>query len=477
MKIKRVIIQKNDDYREFVFDDKINLIYSKENSKGKTTLLRAILFGLGYNIPATDGIKTFDDFYIHIDLIEKSQQYSLERKGDIVTLNEENEKITYIVPEQIYELHSKIFKISDIMILNNLLAVFYIDQEKGWTLLNRGIIIGKNRFNIEDFISTLSEKDVSSINNEIKKLEDEIRKYRSLKSIAEYKNENIIEEVTSYRKNDDNELYNKLKLLKMREVEIKNDIKDVSGILKDNKKLIDYLEKLDIYVKISDDSSIKLSKENILNYNENQIFYETRKKELEINLAKVKDEINKIEDELDDRNIFFNVKTVADEVDDMLKEVNINESQMDKIIGQLTRRKQKLMNELHEILSENNKYLNAIYNTIKKYAKELNFDEYIGDSPKFVLTNKLKGKTGRILTHMAFSFKMAYLLEIKNKYGLILPIIIDSPRTNELTDDASVAMIKILERDFKEHQVILASVYDFKEINKKIIEMKENLFC
>ena len=92
----------------------------------------------------------------------------------------------------------------------------------------------------------------------------------------------------------------------------------------------------------------------------------------------------------------------------MLKDVNINESQMDKIIGQLTRRKQKLMNKLHEILSENNKYLNEIYNTIKKYAKELNFDEYIGDSPKFVLTNKLKGKTGRILTHMAFSFKMAY---------------------------------------------------------------------
>ena len=92
MKIKKVIIQRNYDYREFIFDDKINLIYSKENSKGKTTLLRAILFGLGYNIPATDGIKTFDDFYIHIDLIEKFQQYSLERKGDIVTLNEENDE-------------------------------------------------------------------------------------------------------------------------------------------------------------------------------------------------------------------------------------------------------------------------------------------------------------------------------------------------------------------------------------------------
>ena len=42
MKIKKVIIQRNYDYREFIFDDKINLIYSKENSKGKTTLLRII---------------------------------------------------------------------------------------------------------------------------------------------------------------------------------------------------------------------------------------------------------------------------------------------------------------------------------------------------------------------------------------------------------------------------------------------------
>ncbi len=476
MKIRKVIIQRKDEYREFVFDDKINLIYSKENSKGKTTLLRAILFGLGYNIPATDGIKTFDDFFIHIDIIENEQQYSLERKGDIVVLNEKNEKITYIVPEQLYELHSKIFNISEIMILNNLLAIFYIDQEKGWTLLNRGIIIGKNRFNIEDFISALSDKDVSSINNEIKKIEDEIRKYRSLKSIAEYKSENIIEEVTSYTKSDDSELYSQLKLLKIREAEIKNDIKDVSGILNDNKKLVDYLEKLDIYVKISNDNSVKLSKDNILNYNENQIFYETRKKELEINLGKIKNEINKIEDELNDRNILFNVKTVAEEVDEMLKDVNINEKQMDKIIGQLTRRKQKLMNELHNILSENNMYLNSIYNTIKKYAKELKFDEYIGDSSKFVLTNKLKGKTGRILTHMSFSFKIAYLLEIKNRYGLNLPIIIDSPRTNELTSNASIAMIKILERDFKEYQVIFASVYDFSEIDKKVIEMKENLF-
>lgn len=476
MKIRKVIIQRRDENREFIFDDKINLIYSKENSKGKTTFLRAILFGFGYNIPATDGIKTFDDFNITIEYIEKSKKYKIERRGDIVYFYIDDEKLTYIMPEQINELHAVIFNISDIMILNNLLAIFYIDQEKGWTLLNRGIIIGKNRFNIEEFISALSEKDVTSINNEIKKIEDEIRKYRSLKSIAEYKNENIIEEVTSYSKNDDNELYSKKNLLKLKEAEIKKEIKDILNILKDNKKLIEYLEKLDIYVKVDENDSIKICRSNILNYSENQIFYETRKRELEIELAKIKDELGKIDNELDDRNILFNVKTVADEVDDMLKTVNINEKQIDKIIGQLTRRKQKLVEELHEILSDNNKYLGSIYETIKKYAKELDIERYIKDNQKFVLTNQLKGKTGRILTQMSFTFKISYVTEIRKKYGLILPLIIDSPRTSELTDEASTAMLKILERDFSEHQVIFASVYEFEKINKKIIEMKNNLF-
>lgn len=221
MKIKRVIIQRKGEKREFIFDGKINLIYSKDNSKGKTTLLRAILYGLGYNIPATDGIKSFDDFHISIEYTEKSKRYVLERYRDLIDFYEGNEKITYVMPEQINELHYKMFDINDILILNNLLAIFYIDQEKGWTLLNRGIIIGKNRFNIEDFISALSEKDVSSINNEIKKIEEELRKYKSLKNIAEYKTENIIEEVTSYTKNDDSELYSQINLLKMREAEIK----------------------------------------------------------------------------------------------------------------------------------------------------------------------------------------------------------------------------------------------------------------
>lgn len=476
MKIRSINIKNQDLERHIEFDEKINLIYSKDNSKGKTTLLRVLLFGLGYNIPATDGMKTFDNLDIELELSNNDKEFKLVRHGDIIELQFQDEKLNYLLPEQITELHSFIFEIDDEIILNNLLATFYIDQEKGWTLLNRGIIIGKNRFNVDDFISALSDKEVSDINNEIKSIADELRKYKSLKSIAQYKEETLIEGTTSYSKKDDDELYRRERYLIEKKEELLADIQDISKIIKDNKKLIEYLERLEICVEINETESIRVNKDNILNFSENQMFYETRKKDLEIQLGKIKSEISKIETELGQRNMLFNMKTVADEIDGMLQDVNIDETQIEKIINQYTRRKTKLVNDLRNVLSNNNKYVTSIYETVKKYAKELGIEQYVKDDCKFVLTHQLKGKTGRVLIQMCFIFKIAYVLEIKKKFGLILPLIIDSPRTGELTDKSSTDMMKILQRDFKEHQIIFASVYKFDDIKKNTIELKNNLF-
>ena len=61
--------------------------------------------------------------------------------------------------------------------------IIYIDQDKGWTLLNRGKAIGNNRFDVNDFIAALSGIDVSRINHELKNLDIELEKYKSIKKI------------------------------------------------------------------------------------------------------------------------------------------------------------------------------------------------------------------------------------------------------------------------------------------------------
>ena len=76
---------------------------------------------------------------------------------------------------------------------------------------------------------------------------------------------------------------------------------------------------------------------------------------------------------------------------------------------------------------------------------------------------------------MAFVFKLAYIKSIDSKYGIKLPIIIDSPRTNELSEVSTDDMMKILKRDFSEHQIILASIYKIDILNPNIINLNNGL--
>ena len=69
-------------------------------------------------------------------------------------------------------------------ILDNLLGSFYLDQEKGWTLLNRGKVIGKIPFNIEKLICGLSERTYIDLQVELTNIKRELEKYRYMFNVA-----------------------------------------------------------------------------------------------------------------------------------------------------------------------------------------------------------------------------------------------------------------------------------------------------
>ncbi len=47
-----------------------------------------------------------------------------------------------------------------------------------------------------------------------------------------------------------------------------------------------------------------------------------------------------------------------------------------------------------------------------------------------------------------FVFKLSYIKAIENAFNVCLPIIMDSPRTNELSEESTNQMMEILKRDF-----------------------------
>lgn len=54
------------------FSEKRNLIYSKTNTKGKSTFVRLLFYALGYPIPNMRGIK-YEDIITEITFSEKGQ--------------------------------------------------------------------------------------------------------------------------------------------------------------------------------------------------------------------------------------------------------------------------------------------------------------------------------------------------------------------------------------------------------------------
>lgn len=169
------------------FSDSANLIHSKQNSKGKTTLLRFLLYSLGYNIPNTRKIKFGRCEVETVICTEKMGEVTLSRTANShIVLSTSDERTTYVLPEQQNELHSLLFGTNNIDILENLLGAFYVDQEKGWTLLNRGVAIGSIRFSIEELIRGLSGRDCTALIQQESKPSRELGKYKQMFSVAQY---------------------------------------------------------------------------------------------------------------------------------------------------------------------------------------------------------------------------------------------------------------------------------------------------
>lgn len=471
MKIEYLIVKDDNNKYKYNFDSK-TLIYSVENSKGKTTLIRFILYALGYQIPATEGIGDFDKFDFELKICNDENEMILNRKGSILSLTTAESKMNYILPAQENELFAYIFGIDSITVLNNLLAVFYIDQEKGWTLLNRGKIIGNNRFSIEEFIAGISSINISEMLDEKKAINHELKKYRYFKNVVDINSEFEDEDVEGKNANYENKGLDEM-LLEQRECElelrkIELDRRRIENNILDNKKFVNTIESYGLMVSHNGEEFL-LTKENLMDYKFNQELLKMQVNNCKIKESKLKRKIQDIVHIINEKNSLFSINDVLSNLERSIEANNIDIEQIDKVIRQLTNKRNTINQNIKNKLIFNNNQLYKFYEIIELYAKELGISEFISDkSPRFVLTNQLKGLSGRVLAQMSFVFKLAYIKNIDEVYEIKLPIIIDSPRTNELSEMSTNAMMKILNRDFANHQIIIASIY-----KNNIIEFSE----
>lgn len=469
-----------------IFDDKKcykyefaskSLIYSKDNSKGKTTLLRFILYALGYQIPATEGIGDFERFNFEIKIINE-KEIIIYRKANSVKVVIGDANYDYIVPSQENELFSLIFGIDNITVLNNLLAVYYIDQEKGWTLLNRGKIIGNNRFNIEEFIAGISGININNLLDEKRVVNNEIKKYRYFKNVLDINSEfddEVDDNVPKYESNSMDELISEQKELELELKKTENDRKKIEKILANNKSFADMIEDYGIMVSYKGEEFC-LTKDNLLDFKNNQDLLRIQANNCKVKENKIKEKLGLILRTINEKNSLFSMDDILDNMEKVIDSTGVDITQIDKIIRQLTNKRNTINNQIKDKLVFNNNQLLRFYEIINDYSIELGISEFVSNKgPRFVLTNQLKGLSGRVLAQISYIFKLSYIKNIEEIFGITLPIIIDSPRTNELSEDSTNDMLKILKRDFSNHQIIVASIYNNDVINFKEINLDNGL--
>lgn len=473
MIIKSIYLEESTDKRLIEFSKNSNLIFSDSNSRGKTTLLRLILYSLGFPIPNTKNIK-FENCRVVVTLVlNGNEETTLTREYvNIISAKFPDSSEEYIVPSQLLDLHRKLFGTDNSDLLNNILGAFYFDQEKGWTLLNRGIVIGSIHFNIEELVRGIADIDCTKMLAQKKQKQQDLNKYKQMFSVSQYQN-SINKDLEKFDTNNFSSIIDsEISQLKIEYNSLDKEYKRINKVLKQNSSIKEYISQMKIVVKTPNGEDMVVTENNVVGLNDSIEFLRAKKKIIvsEINaIQRTIDSKSRIQNKEDQQLSFFeDEKTIADIFDERISSIPINQNAVEKKINILKNEIKELNKSITQKTKNNNGTVISIYKNAECYLRELGEEQLKCD----IFTSNLKELSGAILHKYVFSVRMACLLEVEKKLGIKLPIILDSPRGKEIDEENIKKMMNILNRDFPNNQVIVASIfrYDLKNLNEIVIK-------
>lgn len=482
MIIKSIYIKEGIYSRIIEFSSGVNIIHSKKNSQGKTTLLRLLLYGLGYSVPSTRNID-FSNCDVQIDLITDSGMSIILNRYDssFIESTIDGKKSTYVLPSMHNDLLSIIFAVENHDILENALGAYYVDQEKGWTLLNRGIVIGKIGFSIESLVRGLSENDCSELIKQEKNIDNEYQRLKKIFKIAEYRdyinqqtNRSIVQD------NYDDKNAATLDRIKIEKNDMLNEIRRIDKTLSENKKIKRFISEMKLIVIDESGNEILVTDNNILGLNDSIEYLKARKKVVSRRVQELDNEQSRLieqmpqKKEMDQQSSFFNNNSFF-ELDNAISMLNLDSSLIENEIERLKNERARIREEISELTKTKNTVAPIINETIMNYYEEIGLGDKDSIPASYLFTKNLKVLSGAVLTKTAFIFRLAYIKAIESVTNVKFPIILDSPRGKEVDNDNVKRMMDILYRDFSDHQIIIASIYDFDFPKAKIIEIEDRL--
>ena len=478
MRFKSIHIKEGYFERYIVFSENNNLIFSEKNSTGKTTLLRFLLYSLGYSIPNTKNIK-FENCIVTTQIKENGKDIILMRNAkEYIVMNIDGEKETFILPSQEHDLHKKLFLTENIDLLNNILGAFYFDQEKGWTLLNRGVVIGSIRYNIEELIRGINNIDCSELVRKKEKKCQDLLKYKQMFSVSKYQEAINMETSNLASETYETTIDSRINQCRIQQNILKKELQQIERALRDNQNIKKFIADIGLLVQLPNGETIAVTNENIVGLNDSIDFLIAKKRIIAADYNRISLEIREIEKEQrieETQSSFFDdVETIAEIFDKRIVTIPINALSVENMIHSVEKEISDINSRIKDITRNASSTITNIFKNARKYLNELDLD---GDTitEKYLFTSNLKELSGAILHKTVFAFRLACLIEIERTINMKLPIMLDSPSGKEVDLENIKKMINILNRDFANNQIIIASIFEYKLNNTHKIEIKDRL--
>lgn len=230
-----------------------------------------------------------------------------------------------------------------------------------------------------------------------------------------------------------------------------------------------------IAVKGSDGKPIPVNRDTIIGFDFSVEFLLAKRKMISSKISSLKSRAEKYEHNQTEQLQLVKTKTLIESFDQNISKIEVDQLAVSKVISSLEKERNRLKKEITFLTKYNNDVVTSIHKTVMKYAKELNFEQFITPSSDYIFTDDLKSLSGTILHKIVFSFKLAYIIEVQKKIKITLPIILDSPSGREVTRENVNSMIDILNRDFSDNQIIIASIFKYDIDNINVIEIEDQL--
>ena len=233
-----------------------------------------------------------------------------------------------------------------------------------------------------------------------------------------------------------------------------------------------------LLVQAPDGSTFPVTEDNIVGLNDAIDLLISKRKMVSKEFATISGLIDRLEKEKDkeyEQMEFYKFASQLEIFDKRIARMPMNPVAIEQEIKRLDKEIKSIRTEISNITRNNNEIVSAISNNVVKYAEELGLGNKETIPASYLFTSNLKELSGAVLHKTAFAFRLAYITVIEDALKIKLPIMLDSPSGKEVDQANIKLMMDILKRDFADHQIIIASIfnYNFDEVN--IIEIKERL--